>query len=166
MSAEGEFRTRAGHIQYYFQDCPASFGTVSNYDNDISCDWIWENPPHGIRARFAQCAFLVFSLVVVVVVVAQVEIYQSPDFVIYILNNPPNCCRLLWRLVVLYEGEISLHFDSPSRHSCRTRSPLIWALIRILYLDTARFINLLYVCSPFLLLGHLGTIGCHCQQRN
>ena len=23
------------------------------------CDRIWENPPYGIRARFAQCAFLV-----------------------------------------------------------------------------------------------------------
>ena len=37
------------------------------------CDRIWENPPYGICARFAQCAFLV----------AQVEICQSPDFVIY-----------------------------------------------------------------------------------
>ena len=49
------------------------------------CDQIWENPPYGIRARFAQCAFLV----------AQVEICQSPDFVIYMSNNPSsNCCRL------------------------------------------------------------------------
>ena len=23
------------------------------------CDGIWENPPYGIHARFAQCAFLV-----------------------------------------------------------------------------------------------------------
>ena len=77
-------------------------------------------------ARFAQCAFLV----------AQVEICPSPDFVIYMSNNPfSNCCRLLRRLVVLYEGEISLHFDPPSQHSRRTRSPLLWALIRILYLD-------------------------------
>ena len=38
---------------------------------------------------------------------------------------------------MLYEGEISLHFDPPSRHSRRTRSPLLWALIRILYLNTA-----------------------------
>ena len=94
------------------------------------CDWIWENPPYGIRVRFTQCAFLV----------AQVEICQSPDFVIYMSNNPSNCCRLLRRLVVLYEGEISLHFDPPSRHSRRTRSPLLWAVIRILHLDTARFI--------------------------
>ena len=103
------------------------------------CDRIWENPPYGIRARFAQCAFLV----------AQVQICQSPDFVIYMSNNPSNCCRLLRRLVMLYEGEISVHFDPPSRHSRRTQSPLLWAVIRILYLDTARFIDLLYVRSPF-----------------
>ena len=48
-----------------------------------------------LRMRFAQCAFLV----------AQVEICQSPDFIIYTSNNPSsNCCRLLRRLVVLYEG--------------------------------------------------------------
>ena len=104
------------------------------------CDHLRENPAYGIRALFAQCAFLV----------AQLEICQSPDFVIYMSNNPSsNCCRLLWRLVVLYEGEISLHFDPPSRHSHRTRSPLLWAVIKILYLDTARFIDLLYVRSPF-----------------
>ena len=99
----------------------------------LICDRIWKNPPYGIRARFAQCAFLV----------AQVLICQSPGFVIYMSNNPSsNCCRLLRRLVVL-------HFDPPSRHSHRTRSPLLWAVIRILYLDTARFINLLYVRLPF-----------------
>ena len=27
--------------------------------NNYICDRIWENPPYGIRARFAQCAFLV-----------------------------------------------------------------------------------------------------------
>ena len=103
-----------------------------------------ENPPYGIRARFAQCVFLV----------AQVEMFQSPDFVTYMSNNPSsNCCRLLRRLAVLYEGEISLHFDSPSRHSRRTRSLLLWAVIRILYLETARFIDLLYVRSPFSFLG-------------
>ena len=70
----------------------------------------------GIRARFAQCAFLV----------AQVEICQSPDFVIYMSNNPSsNCFRLLRRLVVLYEGEISLHFDPPSQHSHRKWSLLL-----------------------------------------
>ena len=71
------------------------------------CDRIWENPPYGICVRFAQCLFLV----------AQVEICQSPDFVIYMSNNPSfNCCRLLQRLViVLYEGEISLPFDPSSR---------------------------------------------------
>ena len=104
------------------------------------CDRLRENPAYGIRTLFAQCAFLV----------ARVEICQSPDFVIYMSNNPSsNCCRLLRRLVVLYKGEISLHFDLPSRHSHRTRSPLLWAVIRILYLGTARFIDLLYVRSPF-----------------
>ena len=107
------------------------------------CGRIWENPAYGIRMRFAQCAFLV----------AQVEICQSPDFVIYMSNNPSNCCRLLRRLIVLYEGEISLHFDPPSRHSRRTRSPLLWAVIRILYLETARFIDLLYVTHLFSFLG-------------
>ena len=104
------------------------------------CDRTWENPPYGIRARFAQFAFSV----------AQVEICQSPDFVMYMSNNPSSsCCHLLRRLVVLYEGEISLHFDPPSRHSHRTRSSLLWVVIRIFYLDTARFIELLYVHSPF-----------------
>ena len=114
--------------------------TCNNMVFVSKCDRIWENPPYGICARFAQCAFLV----------AQVEICQSPDFVIYMSNNPSsNCCRLLRRLVVLYEGEISLHFNPPSRHSRRTRSLLLWAVIRIIYLETARFINLLYVRSPF-----------------
>ena len=90
---------------------------------DNICDQIWENPPYGIRARFAHSAFLV----------AQVQICHSPDFVIYMSNNPSNCCCLLWRLVVLYEGEISLHFDPPSRHSHRTRSPLLWAVKLDLY---------------------------------
>ena len=101
-------------------------------------DQIWENPPYGIRARFAQCAFLV----------AKVEICQSPHFVIYVSNNPSsNCCRCLRRLVVLCKGEISLHFGPPSRHSCSTRSSLLWALIGIpasgLSRYTARFIELL-----------------------
>ena len=55
---------------------------------------------------------------------------QSPDFIIYMSNNP-NCCRCLLRLVVLNKGEISLHFDLPSQHNCRTRSLLLWVLIRI-----------------------------------
>ena len=80
----------------------------------LICDWIGENSPYGICARFTYCAFLV----------AQVEICQSPDFVIYMSNNPSNCCCLLRRLVVLYEGEISLYFDPSSWHSRRTQSPL------------------------------------------
>ena len=112
---------------------------------------IWENPPYGIRASSSGRNL------------SKVQILSY-----YIMSNNPfsNCCHLLRRLVVLYEGEISLHFDPPSRHSRRTWSPLLWALIRILCLDTARFIELLYVCSPFLLLGHLRTTGCRCQQQN
>ena len=91
-------------------------------------------------SRVMQCAFLV----------VQVKICQSPDFVIYMSNNPSsNCCHCLRRLIMLYKGEISLHFDPPSRPSCRTRSPLLWVLIRIFYLATTRFIELLYVRSPF-----------------
>ena len=64
--------------------------------------------------------------------VAQVEICQSPDFIIYMSNNPSsNCCRHLRRLVTLYKCKISLHFDPPNRHSGRTWSPLLWVLIRI-----------------------------------
>ena len=113
------------------------------------CDSIWENPPYGISARFAQCAFLV----------AQVKICHKVQILSYTcrttlltvaMSNSPNCCRLLRMLVVvLYKGEISLHFDAPTRHSRRTWSPLLWAVIRILYLETARYIDLLYVRSPF-----------------
>ena len=42
---------------------------------------------------------------------------------------------------MLYKGQISLHFDPPIRHSHRTRSLLLWALIRILYLDTRQTVS-------------------------
>ena len=85
-------------------------------------DQIWENPPYGINAQSAQCAFLV----------PQAKNCQSPDFVISMSNNPSsNCCCRLWRLVVSYKGKISLHFDLPSLYSCLARSPLLRALIRI-----------------------------------
>ena len=107
----------------------ALFSMLLIFIGQFICDRLWENLAYGIHALFAQCAFLV----------AWVEICRSPDFVIYMSNNPSsNCCRCLRRPVDLYKGEISLHFDSPSRPSCRTRSPLLWALITILYLDTAR----------------------------
>ena len=64
-------------------------------------------------------------------------------------NLSTNLCRRLRRLTVSYKGEVSLHFNLPSLYSYRTRSLLLWALVRLLYLDTARFIELLYVCSPF-----------------
>ena len=91
----------------------------------------------------------------------------SRVFVIFISENlSTNLCQHLRRLNVSYNGEISLHFDLPSLYSSCTQSPLLWALIRILYLDTARFIKLLYVRSPFKLLGHLRTIGCRYQQNS
>ena len=84
---------------------------------NAKCYRLRGNPAYGIRALFT---FLI---------VAHVEICQSPDFVIHMSNYPSNCCRRLRRPLDLYKGEISLHFDPPSRPSCRTRSPLLWALI-------------------------------------
>ena len=69
---------------------------------------------------------------------------------VYVSNNPSNYCRCLQRLVVLYKGKISLRSDSPSQYGCRTRSPLLWMLNRILDLYTTRLIELLYVHSLFL----------------
>ena len=104
------------------------------------CDRIWQNPAYGIHALFAQCMLLV----------PQVKKCQSWVFVIYMPKNlSTNLCRRLRRLTVSYKGEVSLHFNLPSLYSYRTRSLLLWALVRLLYLDTARFIELLYVCSPF-----------------
>ena len=57
------------------------------------CDRIWENPPYGINAQFAQCAFLV----------PRVKNCQSSDFVIYMSKNlSTNCYRRLRRLGVTY----------------------------------------------------------------
>ena len=79
---------------------------------------------------------------------------MSVEFVIYMPKNlSTNLCHRLRRLTVSYKGVINLHFDLPSLYSYRTRSPLLWALIRILYLDTARFIEPLYVRSLFSFLG-------------
>ena len=83
-------------------------------------------------------------------VVPQLKKCQSRVFVIFISKNlSTNLCHHLRRVNVRYQGEISLHFDLPRLYGSRTRSPLLWAVIRILYLDTARFIKLLYVRSPF-----------------
>ena len=68
------------------------------------CDRIWENPPYGINAQFAQCAFLVLL----------VKNCQSSDFVIYMSKNlSSNCYRRLRRLGVTYQGEISLYLHAP-----------------------------------------------------
>ena len=80
----------------------------------------------------AQCAFLV--------VVSTVKKYQSPVFVIFMSKNPStNCCHRLWRVNVSYQGKISLHLDLPSQYGRHTRSPLLWAVIRILYLDSSNY---------------------------
>jgi hypothetical protein len=50
------------------------------------CDRIWENPPYGIRARFAQSVFLV----------AQVENCPSTPFII--------CISLILTVPVIYGG--------------------------------------------------------------
>ena len=106
----------------------------------IICDRIWENPAYRENAQAAQCAFLV----------PQIKKCQSRVFVIFISKNLSiNLCHHLRRVNVSYQGKISLHFDLPSLYGSCTRSPLLWALIRILYLDTAKFIKLLYIRSPF-----------------
>ena len=64
---------------YYKSICDECKASIEgHFITDGKCDRIRENPPYGIRARFAQCTFLV----------AQVEICRSPDFVIYMSNNP------------------------------------------------------------------------------
>ena len=90
------------------------------------------------NAHMAQCAFLAST----------VKKYQSPIFVIFMSKNPStNCCHRLRRVNVSYQSKISLHFNLPSQYSCRTRSLLLWALIRISYLGTARFIELAHLLS-------------------
>ena len=68
-------------------------------------------------------------------------------------NPSTNCYHRLRRLNVGYQGEISLHLDLRSQYGHRTWSRLLWALIRILYLDTARYIELLSIRLPFNFLG-------------
>ena len=107
-----------------------------------------KSPAYGICALFAQCAFLV----------AQLEICRSPGFVIYMSSNPSsNCCRLLRRLVVLYEGEISLHFDPPMSVSDKTRHMGSTRYLRNVHFSTSSQKNvkvdfLLYSCQRTFLL--------------
>ena len=107
------------------------------------CDRIWENPAYRKNSQAVQCAILV----------PQLKKCQSRVFVIFISKNLSNLCHHLRRVNISYQGEISLHFDLPSLYGSCTRSPLLWAQIRIFYLDTAGFIKLLYVHSPFSFLG-------------
>ena len=71
------------------------------------------------NVQAVQCALLV----------PRVKKCQSRVFGIFMSKNlSTNLCR---RLTISYKGEISFHFDLHSLYSCRTRSPLLWALIRI-----------------------------------
>ena len=120
----------------------------------IIYDHLQENLAYGIRAvRVFSSSSLKMSKL------SFCHIHAKEPFSTYL-------CRCLWRLTVSYKGEINLHFDLPNLYSCHTRSPLLWTLIRILYLDTARFIELLQVRSPFKLLGYRRIIGCRCGRRN
>ena len=58
---------------------------------------------------------------------------------------------------MLYEGEISLHFDPPSRHSCHTRSPLLWTLIRISASGLSRYSEIHLTTVSWLTLGNRRT---------
>ena len=67
--------------------------------------------------------------------VPQVKNCQTSNFVVAMSKNlSSNCCHRLRRLGVSYQGEVSFTYrrlDLPSRCSCRARSPLLWAFIRI-----------------------------------
>ena len=58
-----------------------------------------------------------------------------------------NLCHRLRRPTASYKGEIDLRFYLPSLYSCRTWSPSLWVLIRILYLDIARFITSVHLLT-------------------
>ena len=67
------------------------------------CDRIWENPPYGINAQFAQCAFLV----------PRVKNCRSSYFCHIHVKEPFFCYHRLRRLGVTYQGEISLYLRAP-----------------------------------------------------
>ena len=110
---------------------------------------------HVARTHIAQCVFLV----------PQVENSQIPVFVIFMSKNlSTNLCHHLWRVNLSYQGEISLRFDLPSLYSCCTQNPLPRTLIRIPVHGLSRFVELLYVHSPFKLLRHQRSGSCYQQQ--
>ena len=79
-----------------------SLGVVMDKVNIKFCCWIWENPPY--RDQHVFC--------ILRVVVPQVKLCQSPDFVISMSNHrSSNCYHRLRRLVVSCKGKLSLLFD-------------------------------------------------------
>ena len=120
----------------------------------ITCDKIWENPPYGIRA---QCAFLV----------ALVKNRQSSDLSISMSKNlSSNYYRRLRSLVVSYQGEISLYSQAP-RSTWSMQLPFTESVAKgNNYLDTARFIEILNVDSPFKLLRHRRRSGTRYRRRS
>ena len=78
--------------------CPRMIKVVMNN----KYDWVWENPPYGIRTQFAQCAFLV----------PQVN---------RICMSKNNSYRRLQRLSVTYQGEISLSIQAPREITVKRR---------------------------------------------
>ena len=89
--------------------------------------------------------------------VAKVKNCRSPNFVTSMSKNPFNGCHCLWRLIVSYKGKVSL-FNLCSLYSCCAWSPLLKAIIRIrVHRQSrciARFVELLNIDSPVLLLSH------------
>ena len=95
------------------QACMQSFskgGSIGGVSQTMTAVMLWALINWLIN--MTQCVFLIKC--------------QSPNFVIYMLNLSTICCRHLQRVNVSYQGDISL----PSLYNCRTRSPLLWALIR------------------------------------
>ena len=105
-----------------------------------------ENLAYGIRILFTQCTFQYLRSKNVSLV-----------FVVFVSKNlSANLRCRLRRLIVSSKGEISLQFDLPSLYSYHT-------LIRIPAPGLSRFIQLLYVPSPFKLLRYRRTIS-RCYQ--
>ena len=81
---------------------------------------LWKN---GMSRECASRTMCAFSLV------PQVQNW-CPVFVIFLSKNL-STCRRLWRVNASYQGKRCLHFNLPSLYSCRTRSPLPRALVKI-----------------------------------
>ena len=84
----------------------------------LKCQHMWPDlGKPSVRDLRTICAKHVFS--------SSGQNLSKSRFVISMSNQPSNCSRRLWRLAVIYKGEISFPLDSPSLYSCRVRSPLL-----------------------------------------